>query len=310
MFTALPKYIKFHILTSLNWLELKKCTLISHEWHDLLNNDEFWKYKLRQDYSMVDNTINVSWRTWYHRVANSGALCRYENGKISAIHPENVYKISSCSGRNYYLDIFGHLYFAPDFIPDQNEDWFGSSQICRGPPLHLLNLRTPVFSQILNQVKHIIPTNTGDFILTFDSELYAYTDNGRVLIAPSVKMIYGNDRHLVYQTHHLDLYYVEFEKELPNRLRSKFLQSNVSLVGRVRNYLDVLDCDILTTHWHTYKTYDHNYRLYPDPIRYHVNTDCDLVDRAILKVIDKNVRTVMGCHVPIYIKYRPTFAKK
>ena len=74
MVGTLPKYIKFHIFTNLTWQELKTCALVSHDWHGLVCGDEFWKYKLQHDYGFIDNTVKVPWRTWYYRVANSGAL--------------------------------------------------------------------------------------------------------------------------------------------------------------------------------------------------------------------------------------------
>ena len=279
---------------------------MSHDWHGLVCGDEFWKYKLQHDYGFIDNTVNVPWRTWYYRVANSGALHTYNDntGQTSVTCADNIYRMWTCSGRTYYLNLHGQLYYDNDYIPDVYEKWFGSRQICYEPPCYpekIVTSHAGLF-QIHNQAKCIIPTNYGDFILTENSELHVHTGVGSNLLATCVKMIYGNDYHLVYQTRELDLYYVELIRD--KKLRSKLLLSGVVLVDGIRDYHDVFECDLLTTKWHVFRTLRHNHRTMSNPVIYQVYKNFYLVHCRSQKIIDTNVRTVLSPYKPIYIKHR------
>ena len=186
------------------------------------------QYKIRHDYGLIDNSVNVSWLTWYYRVANSGTLHTYNNKtkKTSVICPNDIYKMSTCLNRNYYLDLHGQLYYDNKEIPYLFETWFGAKPLSYYPHQYPAQILTSYLknAQIHNRVKCMIPTNYGDFILTDDSELYVYTKKRQNLIATCVKMIYGNDYHLVYQTHDLDLYYMELITGGDKKLKSKFLR--------------------------------------------------------------------------------------
>ena len=302
MFSALPKYINFHILTNLTWLDLKNCTLVSHRWQDLVASDEFWQYKLRLDYGLINNTINVSWRTWYYRVANSGPLYSEKAGKTSVIWPDNIYIITpSCKGY-YYLDLFGQLYYDNDYIPDLSHQWFGSRLYNDRPEYPEKIMTSTGLEQIiirsedgtLAPVRQTIPTNYGNFILTNNSELYVYTRTGRQLLATDVKMIYGNKHHLLYQTQKLDLYYLEMTKTL----NAKFLQSNVALVRRIENNYE-LECYSFTTRWH--KVTISRDLIGTSSLIYEIE-DVD----HVYGQHDLKLRRVVGAQRTIYIGYRLT----
>lgn len=309
MFSTIPKYIKFHILTGLTWQDLKNCALLSHAWHDLLIGDEFWNCKLRHDYGFVDNPNKISWRTWYYRVANSSILYRCPSpwSGITVTSFENIYKMWTCLGGNYYLNISGHLYFMGAFLPGGDQKWFGSSRVHKRRPLFLKGRTKSAFglNLILVEVKHMIPTHYGDFVLTSSSELSVYTDTGNDFLVKSVKMIYGNNQHIVYQTHALDLYYLEFTGKSHTKLQSKFIASNVSFVGHVCDYPDVLECDIFTKSWYVFKSSTQDHRTISRPKIYHINKNHHLIDCRTHKIIDSNVKTIISPNDSFYIKYRP-----
>ena len=308
MFSRSPKYIKISILSSLDWTELKICALVSHQWHKLLNSDDFWKYKIGQDYGRIDNTNNISWRTWYYRIANSGYAHHYNDitETSSTIGTNNVYKIWMGIGRYYYLNIFGQLYLGHGQNSDRELLCFGLTRVNTEQPLYIKNIFLPTltFVPILNHVKYMIPTNYGDFILNSNSELYVYAATGHEFIASSVKMIYGNSRHLLYLKHDLTLYYLS---PTGTGLISKYFQSNVSLVRNVRTHKDIVECDVYTTQWSVVSTsYSYsNSSTWPEIILYYIDNNGNLLDNIKQKIIDSNVMTVMSSHMPIYIKYRP-----
>lgn len=232
---TLPQFIKFIIFNCFSHTELARLRYVSKSWHAVISSERFWAYKMcLLTGQAVSNKTQLPGKLWYDRHTQSGQLYRvlpksnvncpleYEFTGL-----DNIYSYRQCGHCHYYLTLDGALYYEEKVcenyeVPlygfrynwkknmthhykwDRNVEYRGCGSWC---PEHqkrihgLGNLLVDKNKSALNlvdqisNVKDIIPTYIGDFILTFDSKLYMIGtmahSNKLTCHADNVKSIHG-----------------------------------------------------------------------------------------------------------------------
>ena len=114
MLTNLIKFLKFKILDLLD--DIGPISLTCQSLYMMCKSDEFWRYKIHINYGNIANEKpdSISYKEWYMRIYNSGTVwieSEDNTRKKTQLDIQNVWKFKQCYYHNYFIDIWGKLYY-------------------------------------------------------------------------------------------------------------------------------------------------------------------------------------------------------